>query len=333
MRTNWTAGLIMAGTMAMSVATASNPPETFTPNDVHDRRAGAYALLGATVHSAPGSTTQSTVLIRDGRIVALGNAAVPAGYAQIDVAGMHIYPGFIDLNSGYGLPAPGAPKPFSFTAPQVLDSATPGAYSNNEAIRSQFQAVDAFTPDAAAAKALRGIGFSTVLSHRADGIARGTGALVALNDDPAQTAVLIARASAHYSLARGSSSQFYPISQMGAVALFRQTFLDARWYAAQQRKPFVDRSLDGWIASQSLPQFTAVDGWIELLRAQRVADEFDRRFVYIGNGNEYQRIDAIAATGADLIVPLDFPKALKSKDPTLLRMTELAELQHWEQAP
>lgn len=313
---------------------AQQGPETFTPNGVHDQRAGAFALRGATVHTAPGETRREvTVYLRDGRIERIAAGAPAAGYAVIDYSGLHLYAGFIDLHSGYGLPAPAMPKPFSFGSPQVLASTTPGPFNTNEAIKAEFEAARNFSPVSEQAKTLRGLGFGSVLSHRADGIARGSGALLALLDGPAQEALLVDRASAHYAFGKGSSAQFYPISIMGSVALLRQTHLDARWYAAQSAPGFRDLSLQAWSELQSLPQFFAVGNWMDLLRAQAIADEFKLAYTYLGSGDEYQRVRAIAGTGAAVVLPLNFPKAVKDNDPALLRMTDLATLQHWEQAP
>ena len=70
--------------------------------------------------------------------------------------------------------------------------------------------------------ALQKAGFGAVLTHVQDGIVRGTGALVALSEDP-RKALLIPEASAHYSFRKGTSSQDYPRSLMGATALLKQT--------------------------------------------------------------------------------------------------------------
>ncbi|MBK7443231.1 MAG: hypothetical protein IPI65_17490 [Bacteroidetes bacterium] len=34
----------------------------------------------------------------------------------------------------------------------------------------------------------------------------------------------------HYSFLKGGSTQDYPTSEMGSIALLRQTFYDADWY-------------------------------------------------------------------------------------------------------
>ena len=59
------------------------------------------------------------------------------------------------------------------------------ALNVNDAIRSHERAVLDFKPDQEQRASLRNLGFSTVLTHHADGIARGTSALVILSDDNA----------------------------------------------------------------------------------------------------------------------------------------------------
>lgn len=79
----------------------------------------------------------------------------------------------------------------------------------------------------------REAGFGTVLTHLKDGIARGTGAIVTLADEKENLVILKEKASAHYSLSKGSSAQSYPASLMGTIALLRQTYLDAQWYKSR----------------------------------------------------------------------------------------------------
>ncbi|MEP7382473.1 MAG: amidohydrolase family protein [Gemmatimonadota bacterium] len=62
------------------------------------------AVRGATVHTATGAPiTDATIIVRDGRIAAVGqNVAVPAGATVIDATGKVIVPGFIDEHSHIG---------------------------------------------------------------------------------------------------------------------------------------------------------------------------------------------------------------------------------------
>src|SRR5690606_19041564 len=105
------------------------------------------------------------------------------------------------------------------------------------------------------------------------------------------------------------SGNDYPTSLMGAVALLRQTWYDARWYAAGGREQARDLSLEALVATQELPRIFEAADVLDILRADRVGDEFDVQFVFRGNGDSYQRLDLVKATGGALIVPLNFPEA------------------------
>ncbi len=111
-----------------------------------------------------------------------------------------------------------------------LTSNAKGAYGWNQAIKSDVDAYKVFTVDDAKAKPLREAGFGTVLTHVKDGIARGTGAVVTLANEKENLVIVKEKASAHYSFNKGTSTQSYPSSMMGSIALLRQTYLDAQWY-------------------------------------------------------------------------------------------------------
>jgi imidazolonepropionase-like amidohydrolase len=309
--------------------------ETATPNDVADERAGTYALVGATVTVAPGTVVEdAVVLIADGSIVTVtGPSQVPAGYATIDVSGRYIYPGLVDAHTSYGLPDVPGRAPFSFRQAEVLDSQIPGAFNANEAIKSAYDAVSQFAVDTKAAATWRSMGFGAVLTYMADGIARGSAALVTLGDVSDNEAVLAPRVAAMYSFDKGSSKQSFPVSPMGSVALLRQTFLDAQWYERQSPKPFTDESLQAWLALQQGPQIFDTRNWLELTRADKVGDEFAVQYIFKAGGDTYQRLEAIKATDASLIVPLEFPEAQDVDDPFAADRITLADLKHWELAP
>ncbi|MEM9529808.1 MAG: amidohydrolase family protein [Pseudomonadota bacterium] len=309
--------------------------ETFTPNDVRDERRGAYALTNATIVPQPGEQlANATLLIEGGEIVALGAAVeVPDGYVVRDMGGHHLYPGLIDVHTGYGLEEPKAPPPFSFYAAEVVTPAREGAYNANDAIRADHRAAANFKVDAKKARELRALGVTSALTFLADGLARGTGALVLLGEGTANEMLLVPDAAAHYSFSKGSSAQSFPISAMGAVAALRQTYLDASWLESQNPAPFSDETLAAWTRLQSLPQVFSVNNWLSVLRADRLGDEFGVQYVIRGGGDEYRRLDAIKATGAPLILPLEFPEAPAVSDPLETRNVSWEDMAHWERAP
>jgi imidazolonepropionase-like amidohydrolase len=310
--------------------------ETFPQNDVADPKYTFYAFTGATIVKDANTTiTNGTLIIKDGKIVAIGQGLkVPASAIEIKAGGKYIYPSFVDIYSDYGTPAQ-QPRlgGFNFFGQAQLASNTKGAYGWNQAVRPEVETFKVFTADPAKAKGLRDLGFGTVLTHVKDGIARGTGSVVTLADENENLAMLKERASAHYSFDKGSSTQSYPGSMMGSIALLRQTYLDAQWYKNRPAKEGVNISLEAWSESQKLPQiFDANDKWNDL-RADRIGDEFGVQYIIKGGGNEYQRIDDIKATKATYILSLNYPQAMDVEDPADARFVSLSDLKHWELAP
>jgi imidazolonepropionase-like amidohydrolase len=309
---------------------------TFPENGVADPRHGYYAFTNATiVRDANTTLNNATLVVKDGRIVSVSEGGkVPAGAVAVDCKGKYIYPSFIDIYADYGTPLPQRQAgSFDFTARAQLESATKGAYGWNQAIKSYVDAFKVFTIDDTKARGLREQGFGTVLAHVKDGIARGTGALVTLSSEKENLAILKDRASAHYSFSKGSSTQSYPGSMMGTIALLRQSYLDAQWYKNKPTTEGLNLSLKAWNEAQDLPQiFDAGDKWNNL-RADRIGDEFGVQYIIKGGGNEYQRIKEMKATGATFILPLNYPQAQDVEDPTDARFVSLTDLKHWELAP
>ena len=301
----------------------------FTGNGVADPRNGTVVFTNATIVKDPKTTLQNAMMVvKDGKITAIGSGlAVPQGAQVFDCQGKFIYPSFIDVYADYGMPAPPPGRPFSWTAPQK------GNVGWNAAIKAEQNAVQLFTTDEVKAKQLRDAGFGTVLTHMKDGIVRGTGSVVTLANKKENYITLKEKASMHYSFSKGSSTSSYPTSQMGSVALLRQTYLDAQWYKKGNEKKEVNISLDAVNQNLGLPQiFETTDKWYAV-QADRIGDEFDIQYIIKGSGNEYQRMKEIAATKASFILPLNFPTAMDVEDPNDARFVSLSAMKHWELAP
>lgn len=310
--------------------------QTYPVNGVADERSGSYCLVNAQIVKNAGTIIPNGVLIvRKGVIVDVGaNLPVPKDAVVIDCKGKTIMPSFIDIYSDYGVPVPQrSGTPFNYYAPTQFNSQTKGAFGWNQAIKAETDAVTLLATDPAKAKSLRDIGFGTVLTHQKDGIVRGTGAAVTLSDLKENLNIVKDRASAHYSFSKGTSTQSYPGSLMGSIALLRQTFLDAAWYKSNPLAEGVNLSLAAFNNNLGLPQiFEANDKWADV-RADRIGDEFKIQYIIKGGGNEYQRINEIAATKAPFIIGLNYPEAMDVEDPNDARRVSLGQLKHWEMAP
>lgn len=325
--------------LLLSFVSLSQP--TFPENGVADPRHGYYAFTNATVvQNASQTLTNATLIIKDGKVLAVGSGLkVPAGAVEVDCKGKFIYPSFIDIYADYGIPAPqrtGAPGGgggFNPLQQPQLETANKGAYGWNQAIKSDVDAYKQFTVDDAKAKPLREAGFGLVLSHVRDGIARGTGAVVSLANEKENLVIVKERAAAHYSFSKGSSTQSYPGSMMGMIALLRQSYLDAQWYKNKPAAEGLNLSLKAWNETQDLPQiFEANDKWNDL-RADKIGDEFGVQYILKAGQNEYQRIKEMKGTNAIFILPLNYPQAQDVEDPNDARFVSLSDMKHWELAP
>ena len=320
----------------LSVSVVSKAQETFPVNGVRDIRSGLYAFTNATI--VQNSTTKiekGTLLIKQGKIIAVGaSVAVPADAIVVDCSGKYIYPSFVDAYTNYGAGTTARPAGgFNYGAPAQFVSNKPGAYNWNQAIRPEVNAYEVFAADEASASGYRANGFGTVFTHIKDGIARGTGAVVTLATENTHQALIKTKAAAVYSFEKGSSTQSYPGSLMGSIALLRQTYLDAKWYQTKPATEGTNLSLEAFNASQSLPQIFAADDKWSTLRANRIGAEFGVQFILKGGDNGYQRIDELAKTKASFIIGIDFPAAMDVEDPNDARFISLADMKHWELAP
>ncbi|NJC28358.1 amidohydrolase family protein [Neolewinella antarctica] len=315
------------------LCTGVRAQQTYPYNGVYDQRDGHYAFTNATIHVSPTRTIENgTLIIRRGKIVSVGSASgAVAGAVEVDLKGKHIYPSFIEPYGSYGMPEVKASEGSWNDPPQLLSNKD-GAFSWNEALRSETDAAAVFTINKEDAKALREAGFGFVSTHHHDGISRGTAAVVSTAETTENEVLIKTGAAHHLSFSKGSSKQNYPTSRMGAMALLRQTYLDADWYG-KQRGEETNLSIQAWTDAQDLPQIFEVDNWQDALRADLVGDEFSKQYVIKGGGDEFERLPAIKASGATLILPVTFPEAYDVTDPFAADIVTLGQLRQWERAP
>lgn len=322
--------LLIAACIAIVVIHAQ---ETFPVNGTRDNRLNSYAFTNATIIQNATTTLQkATLIIKQGKIVGI-NTPIPKDAVIIDCKGKFIYPSFIDLFSEYGL-TPSANTGFrGFGQPRQFNSNTKGAYNWNQAIKPEVNAYEKFQVNEKNAKELRALGFGTVVTHANDGIARGTGALVTLGDEKDNFELVNEKVGAFYSFNKGSSTQDYPGSLMGVIALIRQTYLDAAWYKTKPATEGTNISLQAWDSNLSLPQiFDIGNDKYNALRANKIAKEFGTNYILKGSNDMYQRLDEIKAINSSIILPLNFPAPMDVEDPNDARMVAFADLKHWEMA-
>jgi len=328
---------ILSVWLSLLAAVVVHAQPTFPYNGILPKDVTSVAFTHATLFVDYQTRIEdATLVIEKGKVVAAGTAiSIPANAVVVDCKGKYIYPSFIDLHSDYGL-GDAAPAKGNEGGPRMRggsgNESPKGAFGWNDAINADYNAALSFTCKEEAAKEMRGAGFGAVLTHKMDGIVRGSGALVTLGSQPNQS-LLNPMASGHYSFNKGTSTTSYPSSLMGSIALLRQSYYDAQWYARGGSSEERNLSLDAMNTLALRPSFfDAGDKW-NVFRADKVGDEFGIQYIIKTNGTEYQRLNDVVATKASLIVPLNFPDAYDVSDPYVSRLVSLDEMKHWEMAP
>ncbi|WP_397447031.1 amidohydrolase family protein [Polaribacter sp. R77954] len=292
-----------------------------------------FAFTNATIYVTPtGVIKKGTLLIKDGKVVAVGKSVkIPKGTKTTDLAGKSIYPSFIDIYSDFGIAKPKRQRSTSRTAQYA---ATREGYYWNDHIRPETNSIKDFKFDSKKAKDLINAGFGAVNTHLHDGIIRGNGILVALNPNSSDAYRIIDTKSAQYlSFSKSvKSRQAYPGSRMGAMALLRQVYLDADWYAKgnMQNK---DMALEALNDNKNLVQIFETGNHLDALRADKVGDEFSIQYTIVGSGDEYERVNDIKATNANFIIPINFSNAYDVSNPLLAQQISLQDMRKWNQEP
>lgn len=322
-----TAAIFVLSTTNVSAA----EPSTVPVEGLHRNTPNFHALVGAKIVTAPGQVIEKgTIVLRDGLVVALGpDVRIPAGAVVWELAGKTIYPGFIDA---YG--------------EQALEGGKLADGAWNAQVLAHLRTDEQYKPDAATNKKLRTQGFVARIVAPAGGIVKGTSVAATLGDETPSLGIVRAQASLHLKLmpSKGGGERLFPASPMGAVALVRQTFLDARWYAQAWEtygrggnllRPETNESLAALNSAlqQKLPIVIDAPDVLYFFRADAVGTEFDLPVVVRGSGAEYQRLDAVKSTGRAVIVPLDFPSPPSVNSPEAALTVPLQRLMHWDIAP
>ncbi|MCB0402929.1 MAG: amidohydrolase family protein [Flavobacteriales bacterium] len=309
--------------------------ETFNVNGTHHKNHNYYAFKNATVYvDYQTRLDRATLLIKDGKVVAAGldgKVPIPENCVVYNLEGKYIYPSLIDLYTDYGMPETKKEKGPNY-GPQ-FENNHKEAVNWNQAITPEVEAGMLFTADDKKAEELRNLGFGTVLTHQQDGIMRGTSALVTLANEKSNLVMINSEVAGHLSFNKGSSTQDYPGSLMGMIALIRQTYFDADWIYNNPQQDELNISLNALIEDWGMPQIFEANDKLNILRADQIGDEFELQYIFKGSGDEYQRVKEIKATEGKLILPVNFPKAFDVEDPYDAMLVDYSDVKHWELAP
>ena len=306
----------------------------FPKNDgVSNKNTNYTAITNAKIYVTPTQIIEKgTLLIKDGKVVATGTSvSIPKNATQIDASGKSIYPSFIDMYSDFGVEKP--KRPSGAGRSSQYDASRSGFYWNDH-VMPENNAIDHFKYDSKKAEDLIKAGFGVVNTHIQDGIVRGTGTLVALNSiDDNALRILDTKSAQYLSFTKSvTSNQSYPSSIMGSMALLRQFYYDADWYAKGNSKT-KDLSIEALNANKPMVQIFDAGSRANGLRADKVGDLFNIQYVILGGGDEYERIGEIKAMNAPMIIPINFPDAYDVENAFLASTLSINDMRAWNQKP
>lgn len=334
--------LVAAVLLAASTVSGQSTGRPLTPpvNGMKRVETSHHAIVHAKVTVQPGTVLEdATLVVRNGLVVSVeAGGAVPPGARVWDAAGLEVTPGFIEPY----LPVE-TPKP---------DRAMAGSHWN-PMITPERRVLDGPGVPGDVRKKLRSMGYTVALAMPAGGVLRGSGALVSLSE-PGEAAApgvpqVIGRVRAQGAAfdtgsRRGEADgEAYPSSKMGAIALMRQTFLDAVWHRNMTQafvntpgvfeRPAYSPGMEV-LGDPAAWMFDAGDP-LDIWRFSKVLKELrpTERGAAVGTGSEYQHIGAMKASGLAMIAPLAFPKRPRVSSAADRDAVGLRELMAWEQAP
>jgi len=306
--------------------------QQYFPNNegVPNKTMNFTAFTNAKIYVTPTQIIENgTLLIQNGKVIAAAKSvAIPKNSITINLEGKSIYPSFIDMYTNFGIE-----KPKRNTERNPLYDTKRVGYYWNENIRSEVNAYDNFVYDQTKAEEFLKAGFGVVGTHNPDGIARGTGTLIALNNFDKSNQLISDKVSNHFAFAKSAiTNQAYPSSLMGMMALLRQVYYDLDWYK-KGNSDTKDLSLEALSANEKLVQIFTTEDKLNSLRAAKIAKEFGLTYVLKGSGNEFERLEEIKKTNSKFIIPINFPVAYDVSDPNQADQMEMTDLRFWNQAP
>jgi len=289
-------------------------------------QSGTWALTNVRIETVTkGTIEKGTIVIRDGLIEAVGANVTPPGDARVvDLTGRTVYPGFIDLTSSMGLPAPPAQQGGFGGGGGGGGGGAGGPNAGGQAryvgLEPGRAIANEVAPAAADVRAARDAGITAALVAPSRGAFRGMSALIPMRDDSSAQFVVRAPVAMHMGF-QGVAGQ-YPGTLLGVIAYERQQLYDAQRhglimdrYRAGQRglaRPSYDPDLDALVpvVRGQLPAFFAASNENEIRRAVDIGKEFDLKLTIVGATEGFRALDALKGT-RPVVVSVDFPQAIE----------------------
>lgn len=263
--------------------------------------AQTIAITGGTVYPVSGPKIEhGTVLIRDGRIVAVGaEVTIPAGATRIDAIGRWITPGLFHAGSTLGLSDVGS-----------VDATNEAIHTGD--VNAAFNVAEGIDPATPLIPIARLGGVTTAVTGPSSGLVSGQAVLIDLTGDRIEALVARSPVAMVINLSESSKGAGGG-SRAGVMETLRQLFSDAREY--QQRKSDFQRNqmqalsaraaeLDalGPVLRGELPVLAIANRQSDIASALRLASEYRLRLLIQGGVEAWKLAEELAAAKVPVIL-------------------------------
>lgn len=277
------------------------------------RVTGTYAIVNATVITAPGKTLEgATILVKNGLVENVGkNISLPPEAQVIKGDSLFIYPGFIDGASSIGISKPADPeRPANFdpsNPPDELAGITPWRNALDYYDKNNNQITD-----------WRKVGFTIAQIVPEGGMLPGKSAIVTYGGK--ESTNILANNTALNARFRnvGGGRGMYPGTQLGIMAKFRDLYKNAELSAKHNRlfastsgltRPEINKTLEAFfpVLDKNIPILFEVSNDLETKRAASLQRELGFPLVLAGVSDINYSIDAIKTSNAQVLIGFRLP--------------------------
>jgi hypothetical protein len=173
--------------------------------------------------------------------------------------------------------------------------------------------------------ARRSTGVTTIVTAPSVGIFNGQSALLNLGEGTVESRTVKSPAAMQISF-NPRPAWTFPDSLMGVIAYIRQSMLDAQQYQvahaiyeknpAGEKRPETSESLEalGPVLARNVPVVFVADSDLMMQRAERIAREFNLRYILSGARQGYKMAGELKAAGAPVLVSVKWPAPPASKE-------------------
>ncbi len=268
--------------------------------------AQTIAITGGTVYPVSGPKLENaTVLIRDGRIAAVGtNVAVPAGATRIDASGKWVTPGFIDGAGQMGLR--------EISAVQNTNEAT---LRGND-VAASFNVLEGINPASTLIAVNRMEGITSTVAVPNGSLIWGQAVMIDLDGESIEAMRVKSPAAMVADLSEGAKDAGGG-SRAGVAQRLRRVLNDAREYATRradyrraQIQPLGASAADlealQPVLRGELPLLVVANRRSDIETALRIGREYKLKLILAGAAEGWMIPQEIAAAGVPVLVePMD----------------------------